>query len=49
MAPFPMQGRKDTGLMAGVTVLNALIILANVGIILYIVDNVCNGKVHHSE
>lgn len=41
--------RKDTGLIAGLAVLNALIILTNVGIISTIVDNVLSDNVHKSE
>jgi hypothetical protein len=48
MAAF-VGDRKDTGLIAGLAVLNALIILTNVGIISTIVDNVLSDNVHKSE
>eukprot|EP00243_Klebsormidium_subtile_P006642 TRINITY_DN2859_c0_g1_i1.p1 TRINITY_DN2859_c0_g1~~TRINITY_DN2859_c0_g1_i1.p1 ORF type:complete len:165 (-),score=43.10 TRINITY_DN2859_c0_g1_i1:503-997(-) len=44
-----MAGRKDTGLITGVAVLNALIILTNVGIISCIVDNILSNNIHKNS
>ncbi|GAQ78748.1 hypothetical protein KFL_000180310 [Klebsormidium nitens] len=44
-----MAARKDTGVVAGLAVLNALIILTNVGIISCIVDNILSDNIHKNS